>query len=376
LKRGLLIYRINRYDPGNAGVVKKIKAQNKAFRKLGCKTDMIWLCKEGISLNEKLVWKKQLIPHSLSLYWFYFFHFAPLIQRLIPVEDYDFIYLRHPFFDPLLVRFFKKTKKKAPDLKIILEINTYPYDAEPKRFLHKFSLWMDQYYRKTAYKYIDRIVDYGQSKKIWNIPTINIRNGIDVDQISQSNSSTDVNKLRLIALGTWNYWHGLDRLILGLFNYYNDPKRGVEVTLKIVGTGKEIANYHYLVDRYELNNVIQFFPPTTGEKLDRYFDEADIGIGTLAMFRKGVQLDSSLKHREYCARGIPFIFGGKDPDFQMDCPFVNHFPNDYTALDIFKLIDFFELLKQKKPNYRNQMRVFAEERLSWNQKIQTILNQL
>ena len=239
MKKGILIYRINRDDPGNAGVIKKCKAQKKAFRKLGFDVDMIWLCENGVLKNDELVFQKRLIPHSLSLYWFYFFQFGPLLSKLVDKNHYDFIYLRHPFFDPLLVRFLQKAKKKNFNLKIILEINTYPYDAEPKRFLHKLSLWMDQYYRKSAPKFIDVITHYGVEKEIWGIPTIAIRNGIEVDKIKFTNSKCEDGKIRLIAVGNWSYWHGLDRLLKGMKNYYVASKNQAKIFLTIVGDGGE-----------------------------------------------------------------------------------------------------------------------------------------
>lgn len=372
MKKALLIYRINRDDPGNSGVVKKCTAQAKAFRKLGVETDLLWLCNQGVMLNEKLVFKKKLTPHSLAIYWFYFLQFGPLIPELVDVSAYDLIYLKHPFFDPLLVRFLKNVKKKFPSLKLILEINTYPYDAEPKRPLHRFSLKMDQYFRKTAYQYIDRIAVYGMEKQIWGISTINIRNGIDVVSVPVSSRKPEPEKIRLIAVGNWSHWHGLDRLIRGMEQYYKNGKHKPEVYLTIVGDGGEKENYQKMVKEAGLERFIRFLPATTGLELDRLFDAADAGIGTLGLHRKGVTFDSSLKHREYCSRGLPFILSAPDPDFPEDLLFVHYVPDDDTTLDMKKLSEVF--FKWKESGREVEIRKYAEEHLTWEKQLSPVVD--
>jgi glycosyltransferase involved in cell wall biosynthesis len=374
IKKTLFITRINRDDPGNAGVVKKCTAQAKAFRKLGVETDLLWLCNQGVMLNEKLVFKKKLTPHSLAIYWFYFLQFGPLIPKLVDVSAYALIYLRHPFFDPLLVRFLKNVKKKFPSLKLILEINTYPYDAEPKRPLHRFSLKMDQYFRKTAHEYIDRVADYGMEKQIWGIPTINIRNGIDMKSLPVSKKIPQPAKLRLIAVGNWSHWHGLDRLIRGMEDYYKNGKHKAEVFLTIVGDGGEKKNYSRMVKESDLEPFIRFLPATTGFELDRLFDDADAGIGTLGLHRKGVAFDSSLKHREYCSRGLPFILSSPDPDFPEDLPFVHYVPDDDAALDMKNLVEV--LLKWKVSGREIDIRKYAEEHLTWEKQLSPVVDWL
>ena len=364
MKKALLVYRINKDDSGNEGVIKKCKAQARAFQNLGYKVDMIWLCKNGVLKNDELVYQRKLIPHSLSLYWFYFFEFGALVSKLVNIDKYEFIYLRHPFFDPFLVRCLKKIKSF---LKIILEINTYPYDEEPKRFLHKLSLWMDRYYRKSAGKFIDVIVHYGVEKGIWKIPTITIRNGIEVDKIHITNSKFKPNKIKLIAIGNWSYWHGLDRLIRGLKSYYSSAKVKEEIYLTIVGDGGEKENLINLVDDLNMGDYVRFFPATSAEKLNDLFDHADIGIGTLGMHRKGVAYDSSLKHREYCCRGIPFILSAPDLDFPNELSFVEYVPNNDTDINLESLLEVF--LKWKEKDRKKEIRKYAEEHLTWEKQL-------
>jgi glycosyltransferase involved in cell wall biosynthesis len=371
VKKGLLIYRINKDDVGNSGVIKKCHGQLDGFKKLGLDVDIFWLSNKGILKNEELVHLQNLKPKSLSLYWFYLTAFGWHLLKYNDFKAYDFIYLRHPFFDPILVKCLKKAKAINPDLKIILEINTFPYDAEPKRFLHKISLWLDKMYRKEASNFIDRIVHYGAESSIWNIPAICIRNGVQIKAIPISKRKSEENSLRLLAVGNWSYWHGIDRIIRGLANY-NKEEREVKVSLKIIGNGTEEIQIEQMIKENQLENVVEIESAKYGEELDVFFNKADMGVGTLAIHRKGVSLDSSLKHREYCARGIPFLIAGEDPDFGPEEKFVFTISSNDDPVNLEKVVEYY--FRNKLSDRLADIRVFAEINLGWSTKLKPVVD--
>lgn len=62
---------------------------------------------------------------------------------------------------------------------------------------------------------------------------------------------------------------------------------------------------------------------------DRYqplLDRADIAIGTLALYRKGMEEASPLKVREYLANGLPIIAAYRETDFPEPVPFFLQLP--------------------------------------------------
>ncbi|WP_068782949.1 glycosyltransferase [Paenibacillus phocaensis] len=62
---------------------------------------------------------------------------------------------------------------------------------------------------------------------------------------------------------------------------------------------------------------------------DRYqplLDRADIAIGTLALYRKGMEEASPLKVREYLANGLPVIAAYRETDFPEPVPFFLQLP--------------------------------------------------
>lgn len=373
--KGLIYYRINQDEIANVGVHKKCIAQVDAFRNLGVQADLVLLSDKGVLLNDQLVhtFSKPLLSNASSKYSFFFFNLLPIISKHINFKLYDFIYFRYALSHPSLIRFLQAAKKEHPALKIITEMPTYPYEKEKRSLIGRLSLLMDQYYRKKLAPLIDSITHYGLEKEIFGIPTIPISNGIAVQKIKRSTSQPKTKKIRLIAVANWSYWHGLDRLIKGLKNYYEQKNQAYIVILKIIGHGKAIPGNKALVIKYGLEKIVHFFPPMTNKELDTHFDEADMGIGTLGIHRKDIRIDSSLKHREYCARGLPFLLAGNDLDFPDQLSFVLKSTPTDDPIEVNNLVRFWKKLL-KNNSIKGEIRQYAEGQLGWEKRMKKVIN--
>ena len=373
--KGLIYYRINQDDLTNIGVLKKCLAQVEAFKRLNVKIDLVLLSEKGILLNDQLIhsFSKSIFRSSFSKYRFYFFKLLPIITKKLRFQDYHFLYFRYALSHPTLIQFLKTAKDQNPSIKIISEMPTFPYDKEKVSIVDRLSLKMDQNYRKKLPLYVDRITHYGLESKIYSIPTIPISNGIDLKEVTVSKGLPKENSIRLIAIANWSNWHGLDRLIEGLKNYYSACNQEIYISLTIIGNGKAIPEYQHLVKRYDLQKVVHFLPPMSNEQLDHHFDNADIGIGTLGIHRKNIPIDSSLKHREYCARGIPFLLAGNDLDFPNHLPFIIKCEPTDEPIDLKSLILFWkDLFKNGKVN-KMDIRKYAEGQLDWKKRMKKVL---
>ena len=101
-----------------------------------------------------------------------------------------------------------------------------------------------------------------------------------------------------------------------------------------------------------------------------------MAIGSLGFQRSRLEKGSTLKAREYCARGIPFLIAYDDPDFPESFPFVFRVPLDESPIDIDKVIQWYENLSMKHPDFSAQMRKYAEENLSWDAKMRPVINRI
>lgn len=376
-KKKILLYtRINSTDPINLGAVKKYRGLLKGFRDLGFKADILWLSEKGLLFIEQTLFHFRL-KTSMESVRNIFFNFLLLdwhIARRIDFTAYDIFFVRFPLCHPMFLYLLRKAKKSNPTMEIWLEVPTYPYHLELKGFLRNMQYRIDHLLQPLLKRYVGKVVHYGQFPSLFDIPAVGIGNGVDVASLPISLAEPVEGKLRLLAVGNWNQWHGLDRLLNGLAIYFADgPDQVVE--LAIVGGGRELPVLIELADKHKLTDFVKFIPPTEGLELDTLFNHADIAIGTLGIHRKNVNLDSSLKHREYCARGIPFVLSSPDPDFPAGLPWTYYVPADDSAISISDVLVFWDKIK-KKEDLNERIRKFAMDRIDWRIKLESMIDKI
>lgn len=365
----------NYVNPLEKGVRKKIEFQKKSLKKLGC---IISEIKVDFSENiQNLFYEDEVLFRSLittgrtfgekikkTLSWK---KSCLLSVKKIEKEKIQNIYVRYPGSNKYFIEFLKKIKKL--NMKIIIEIPTYPYDEESKK-IH-ISKILDKIYRKKLYKYTDKIVTYSEDKEIWGIPCINISNGIDLDEVKMIDKKTkDRNKIVFTSVSNCSFWHGIDRLLLSLDKYgeLNDKR---EIEVNIVGEGYESNKLKEMVFKSEYLSKIVFFQGVkTGQDLDDIYDKTDIGIGSLARHRSGLKTMRALKNREYCAKGLPMIFSEDDPDLR-NVPFVYHVSADEKLIDIELIIKWYENMNLKPEEIREYSKQF-----SWDIQMKKVIDEI
>ena len=84
--------------------------------------------------------------------------------------------------------------------------------------------------------------------KIWGIPYLSISNGIDVEAVRPVHH-IDSSNINLLCVSTCEKWHGYDRLLNGLVDYYNNStlKNKKKVIVHVVGDGSELEWYKKIV---------------------------------------------------------------------------------------------------------------------------------
>lgn len=288
----------------------------------------------------------------------------------------DFVYIRR--FIPLSLGFVSMLayiKNINKDCKIIYEIPTYPYDSEHRGFKGNIILLIDKIFRQKLKYYIDYIVTYSQDDVIFGIKTIKIMNGIDCSAVSP----IDVIKyrqetIRLIAVAQFAEWHGYDRLIKGLYEYYKKaPEK--KVFIDFVGNGGVLQQYQKMVALYGLEEYVIFHGVLTGDFLSDVFNQADVAVCSLGCHRKGIDLSSELKSREYMARGLPMISSTKIDILPDDYPYIQYVPEDDSPIDINTVINFYNSLtrqENREAQIRN-IRNFAETHFDMHITMQPVI---
>ena len=334
-----------------SGISKKIHYQVKGLRENGHEVHLCYYDFDKNGHRCRFVDDKIIKDYGKSV-------FAGLLQRISYDCIYDycrqnniqFVYARcFQNANPFLVRLFKKLKKLG--IKSVTEIPTYPYDQEFVGFPYfsgRFWLRFDKRFRHALYKQMDALVTFSDAERIFGQRTIRISNGVDFDSIPlHQYHHPDDGSIHLIGVAEVHYWHGFDRLIAGLGEYYKyslDPRH---VYFHIVGgiapnemNGSQHApGFATLIEQYGIQDHVLFHGQLFGEKLNEVFNQCCFAIGSLARHRSGITVIKTLKNREYATRGIPFIYSEQDEDFDNQSYVLKSEP-DESPIDIQRILDF------------------------------------
>lgn len=263
------------------------------------------------------------------------------------IDKNSIVFIRYSDIDFCSIIQFRKLNKNG--ISIYIEIPTFPYDYE---FRHQWILYKDKIMRRFLKKYVKKIFTYSNHSEIFNIPCINISNFIDPELISKKKDYSKNNEINLIAVASVRFWHGYDRVIEGLNNYYrNNSINKKIIRFHMVGDGDILKFYHHLVEQYHLEQYVIFYGRKAGKDLDKIYDICDIAIDSLGRHRSGVYYNSSLKGKEYMMKGLPIISGVEtELDKMKGYPYYLRVSSTDEALDIEKVIQFYNNI------YKNQDR--------------------
>lgn len=355
------------------GISKKIRYQVDAFKICGIDMQLCYVNIGENGLQTRMVDDQviEIFDQSFQGKIKKWADYSTLLQY-INQHKIEFVYMRsYHNANPFLIAFVKKLKNLG--IKVVQEIPTYPYDQEYRGASKTMKIQhaLDKCFRKKLAKYLFRIVTFSDHKKIFGTPTINISNGIDFDAIKMKENvkAKNSDKLNLISVAEIHSWHGFDRLIAGLIEYYKTPRQ-VKVFYDIVGYGvvTVIDKLKKTVNENNLQEYVTFYGSQFGEGLDILFDKADMGIASLARHRSNIIHIKTLKNREYAARGIPFAYSEIDDDFEQ-MPYILKIPMDETPVNIGSLIEFYQSVHLSPNEIRSSI-----AHLSWEMQMKKVLD--
>jgi len=292
----------------------------------------------------------------------------------------DFVYARcFQNANPLLIRLFKRLKNLG--IKSVTEIPTYPYDQEfvGFPFITRVGLKIDQMFRNKLSEQMNAIVTFSDAETIFGQRTIRISNGVDMDSIPLHNYKVpEDNSIHLIGVAEVHYWHGFDRLIAGLGEYYSNNSNPRPVYFHIVGVvwksemydSVHAPGFSELMDKYNIRDKVIFHGQLFGDELNQIFDQCCFAIGSLARHRSGITTIKTLKNREYATRGMPFAYSEQDNDFDGKSYVLKIVP-DESPVDILSILNFIDN-HCFAPDYIRT----SVENLSWSVQMKRVIDEV
>lgn len=279
-------------------------------------------------------------------------------------EKIDYIYFRRPdAMSKDLISLLKKIKRINPKSKIVMEIPNYPYENElGYRLINRPLIYKDRIFRTKIKGLIDRIAIQNEIQELYGIKTIHFTNGIDLSEFSVKKTYiSKQNEINICAVASLEPWQGYERIIKGLSKYY---KKGgtYNIQIRIAGNGSEFDYYKSLIISEGLSDHIYLLGRITGEKLSHLYDLSDLALDAFGRYKTGNYFSTSLKSREYLAKGIPIITGCSTDILANGFKYYLELPNDETAISFDLILDFYESVYRdiSKQQVVKQIREYAE----------------
>jgi len=361
------------FAPHN-GISKKVFYQVSALKSCGLDVELCYLLIDSNGYQKRMVGERVIdnYGNGYSAKILKWFHFTS-VSKYILDNSIEFVYIRSfNNANPFLISMMRKMRRA--NVKVVLEIPTYPYDNEFKEspLADKVRFYINKLFRNQLKGSLDRIITFTDLSEIHGVKTINISNGVDFDSV-RLKKSIDKKKgdaINLIGVAEIHYWHGFDRLIMGLGDYYRSCPDTI-VNFMVVGEGRasEVQTLKEMVASIGISEHVFFYGNQFGEDLDHLFDEADFGIASLGRHRSGITKIKTLKNREYAARGLPFIYSEQDDDFE-GMPYIIKAPADESHIDVHKLIEFYRSIRLMP----SDIRASICNTLSWKVQMQKVID--
>lgn len=365
------IFLVNGRDilEAKSGIGKKIISQADLFTNYGLDCKVISL-RTGHGEMPELIWK--------ILFCLPFANIGPIWEMFPELMEVDYIYFRRPpVINFAMRRFLKKLHRVNPKIKVYMEIPTYPYEGEYNTLVLKYFLLRDKYNRKKLRGLIDTVFAIDPMNlldEFFGVPVVKFINGYDVEHCRIRCFEEHGDKIVLTGVGMLSPWHGYERMIVGLHNYYSHGgDRDIE--FNIVGEGSEYETYKKLIEKYNLQDHIILNGAKFGEELDRIYNRTDIGIASLGRYKNGITIIGDLKTREYFAKGIPVVTGCT-VDFMQgleEYPYYMEVPNDNNPIDVSSIVAFYDRVKK---NSEEELHNFSYNHFDYNRTLKPIIESI
>ena len=370
-----ILYLVRTPLDGQDNLHAKFAGQMAAMRRLGHTVHHLawdrrglWLCGEG---QPRLV--RRAHGANLPAYSHYLLY-KDLMAALENLDTaYDLVYMRYMPVFAGAPRALKKCKRRGA--KLVVEHHTFPF-----RYARSSALWMQPFfwYNDRVFDRIAPLVDLhavmgDAPQTLLGRPVISITNGVAVDSLPLHQGLKEPADLHMLALASMSCWQGYDRLIRAMAAYPGPEK----VVLHLAGSEGDgsLAAWMKLAQEESLGDRVVYEGELHGEKLDALVDRCDIGVGSLAIYKRRIQNVITLKLREYMARGLPFLYTVEKTDVPWEEAFSLQVPNDDSPIDMARVAAFIHRVRADADISR-RMRAHAARYMTWDPIMRSVLERV
>lgn len=293
------------------------------------------------------------------------------ILKYITETKFDYCYIRRIGF--FIIFFRKLIKKISKNSKVLYEIPTYPldkYDSFLVNLSQKIEMCIFNVFIK---KYISVIPVMLQNDAKLDDKMVSIFNAVDFSKFE--NISIDKPKfkdeLNVLIVAHILPWHGYDRLIESINKYDGKIKINVDI---FSGIDAETQKLIDLTQKLNLEDKIHFMGQKPLNEILDNISKYHIAVGSLGYHRRNGKYDTSIKNKEYCAMGLPFVCSSDDLSFSKEYKYKYMVSSDDELFSIGGIIEWYKSIYND--DYKLIMRKYAQEKLNFEQNYKKVFDSM
>lgn len=368
------------------GVTRKIGWQARSFEKLGYEvTYSLWK-----GLEYRFITGEHIETETIAGGHGLMRQFSRVAESYLAAHHFDVIYIRLDRISFDVIRLCKTARANGAK-QIIIELPNYPYMMDYIKSVNGVSPFsqrltaqlkvlgtaaQDRLAALQLHGLVDAVALIGNKEdSFFGVKAMNISNGIDVDAMSLVPPKNDRNEIVIVGVAGTLWWQAYDRILVGM-NIYKQKKSSEDPCIRFImvgGDAKEMPEFRALIHKFGLDDEVECPGFKTGEELDAIYARADIGASKLGCYRRGLQACSSLKAREYCAKGLPFLYTCEDSIEDENVEFALQIPNNDTPVDMAEVVKFVNRCRANR-DLAEQERAFARSHFDWQSILKQVLD--
>lgn len=288
-------------------------------------------------------------------------------------NGFDIVYMR---------RLMSKIMYAGPHFKhlskhcsIVYEIPTFPFDV-PSGFLYAIRDRLEMASYRLCKKYISVtsccLYQHGKPDADWLL----FENGIDISNYTIHQApplDSDDSEINMLMIANMQSWHRSERILYAIKNY-KGPRR---IHL-IVASPKsdEYSSMQELAASLNIDGMIEFNDFLPISRINEIAGNCHLAVGQLSGSEYGIMETHAIKHKDYCALGLPMFSTCTDTSFPDDYPYFLFLKDTDADIDMDIIIRWYEDIRSNHPGYRTEMYEYAGKNLQYNGYVEEIIKRI
>lgn len=284
-------------------------------------------------------------------------------------NNYDIVYMRRLMSKIMYAApYLGSLSKKAS---IVYEIPTYPFDI-PANMLYGMRDKLELAALKRVSKYISvtSACVYQNAK----VPTdwLTFENGLNISNFTETPVPELNDTISMLMIANMASWHRSERILHAIKNYSGPYKLHLVVAS---AESKEYSDMKELAKEMGISDSIDFLNFMPLPEINELAKNIHLAVGQLSGSEYGVMETHALKHKDYCALGLPTFSTCTDSSFMGDYPYYYFIEDTDADIDLDSIIKWYEEI-HKDSDYRSKMFKYAEDNLQFHSYVKNILDRL